>query len=485
MLDEVARLEKAEKWSDALVSIERAEPALASGDVAPDVAQRARQACSDLLLVKRLDDIRSRSGTVWGPMDSNPLDHNVRSITLWAERDYAATLRDAGIDIDSLSAKEAAQRISARGAVSTALVPALHDWLGVRNVLNDSAASRRLMDVLSISDPDPWRQRVRDCLSHKDWRAVKSLAISPDIDHEPAASIAFFCGALRFQAEADYEDVSPGDHVGHDGFKLEAQILRRAQFRYPSDFWINHRLGMSYFVPAPEALSYLRAAVAIRPDSAHANMNLGSGYQRLRNYDEAILYYRKAIELDPAYRNAYANLGEALIDKGFYAEGIAALEHAINLNPELAASTCAYLSLTLSICPDAQLRDAHRAARLADQALQVLPNASNAWTARGVCRYRSGEWQGAVGDFRRSLQLAADGGGTPRWPESVDRFLLAMSYWQLGQSDEARQTYNLAVKKMVNDPELVWIRTETEELLNIAHATATSRQSASSSTSQH
>ena len=66
ILDEVARLEQAEKWSEALVSARRAEPALAAGEAPPEIQERVRQALADLELVQRLDEIRAQSGTVWG-----------------------------------------------------------------------------------------------------------------------------------------------------------------------------------------------------------------------------------------------------------------------------------------------------------------------------------------------------------------------------------------------------------------------------------
>jgi hypothetical protein len=64
ILDEVARLEQAEKWSDALLAARRAEPALATGEAPPDIQERAQQALADLQLVQQLEDIRVRTGTV-------------------------------------------------------------------------------------------------------------------------------------------------------------------------------------------------------------------------------------------------------------------------------------------------------------------------------------------------------------------------------------------------------------------------------------
>ena len=73
ILDEVARLEQKEKWSEALVSARRAEPVLAAGEAPPDMQQRVRLTLANLELVRQLDEIRAQSGTVWGSPE--PIRH--------------------------------------------------------------------------------------------------------------------------------------------------------------------------------------------------------------------------------------------------------------------------------------------------------------------------------------------------------------------------------------------------------------------------
>ena len=173
ILNDVARLEKGEKWSEALASARRAEPVLAAGEAPTDIQERARQALADLELVRRLDEIRAQSGTAWGTWNTrdpwrNPLAEH-------SESDYAAAFREAGMDVDTTSVKEIAERITARGRIAAAVLPALDDWVAVRSWVKDEAATRRLMDVLRIADPDPWRQQVRDCVMQKDWPALEDL----------------------------------------------------------------------------------------------------------------------------------------------------------------------------------------------------------------------------------------------------------------------------------------------------------------------
>jgi eukaryotic-like serine/threonine-protein kinase len=470
ILDDVAQLEQAEKWSDALISARRAEPALAAGEAAPDIQKRARQTLADLELVRQLDEIRANSGTAWA--DSQPRE----KLSVQAEQSYAAAFRNAGIDVDTTSVNETAAWITARGRIAAAVLPALDDWVAVRSVGKDEAATRHLIEVLQTADPDPWRQRVRDILVRKDWPALENLVTSAGMDRQPAATLSFLSAALRANSK----------------YLLEIVVLRQAQWKYPSDYWINYRLGVSLvWMQDPEliqeGIGYMRVAVALRPGNAGSIMNLGNGLGHLGQYDQAIACYRKAIELVPTYWGCYGNLGIALGRKGQYEEAIAALEQSIKIEsdfpPELCTEDHAELSMVLSNCPDARLRNARRATELAETAVKLEPQASNNWTALGIARYREGNWQEAPAALNKALQLGTDGwGGALRWADAIDWFFLAMSNWQLGQHDEARQCYDRAVQEMEKDKtwqndfeQLRRFRAEAEELLNIADEEPTTK----------
>ena len=50
--------------------------------------------------------------------------------------------------------------------------------------------------------------------------------------------------------------------------------MRRAQCKYPADFWINHRLGVDLTYKQDrdeirEGIGFLHVAVALRPRSSH------------------------------------------------------------------------------------------------------------------------------------------------------------------------------------------------------------------------
>ena len=318
ILQEVERLERAEQWSEASSTGNRLELVLASGNAPPDVETRALQAISDLELVRCVEETRVQSGTPWGEAADRQRD------ATRADKEYAAAFRKAGIDADELPAGVVAEWIESRGLLAAALLPALDDWVAVRSILNDKAATNRLIEILRIADGNPWRQRVRAALNGKDWPAMAQLANSPDLQRQPVATLSFVCAVL---------------HMNEVLFTETDSILRGAQLKYPNDFWINHRLGINLtyrFAPneVRSGIGYLRAAVAIRPESAHAVMNLGNGFLMLKQYDEAIVYFRKSLEIEPTFYSCYVNLGKAaLARQGRYEEAIAAFEKYIEMEP--------------------------------------------------------------------------------------------------------------------------------------------------------
>ena len=85
-----------------------------------------------------------------------------------------------------------------------------------------------------------------------------------------------------------------GDREGVD-------LIRQAQRRAPTNFWINltlgntlHRLGR-----AEEAVGFLRVAQSIRPDRGVVYHNLGHCLTAAGRPDEAVLSHRDAVRIDP------------------------------------------------------------------------------------------------------------------------------------------------------------------------------------------
>jgi tetratricopeptide (TPR) repeat protein len=170
-----------------------------------------------------------------------------------------------------------------------------------------------LRAVLEAAEPDDvWGQKVRAARRETDavkrQAALEALTKSAKVAELPALALDCLAYGLRpLQA---------------------ATLLRRAQRQYPTDFWVNENLGkvLEKIAPAEsnEAVRFLTAAVALRPESPGAHLTLGIELYHKGQLDEAIPCYQKTLELDPKYANAHNNLGAALYGKGQRDEAIAA-----------------------------------------------------------------------------------------------------------------------------------------------------------------
>ncbi|MBC3934907.1 tetratricopeptide repeat protein [Undibacterium rugosum] len=83
------------------------------------------------------------------------------------------------------------------------------------------------------------------------------------------------------------------------------------------------------------ALEVGKRAVALMPQNAHIQGNVGAALNGLQRFPEAIQALQRAIQLDPGLANAHNNLGNALNGNGQQDEAIASYLKAISLNPQV------------------------------------------------------------------------------------------------------------------------------------------------------
>ena len=83
-----------------------------------------------------------------------------------------------------------------------------------------------------------------------------------------------------------------------------------------------------------EAVKHYKAALAIEPNYAAANVNLGVWLNRQNRLDEAIYYFQRALKAEPNSYDAHNGLGVALAKKGYYLQALEEFNTALRLNPE-------------------------------------------------------------------------------------------------------------------------------------------------------
>ena len=148
---------------------------------------------------------------------------------------YARAFRGAGLDVDALSATEAARLLGHRPPpVAVELASFLDHWSGVRREAGRPPASwRKPMEFARAVDGDDYRDRLRNLLAADDRRAVaaqlKALADEPRAAQLPAATAVLLCLALQGEGE----------------FEAAVGLLRQAVMRHPDDFWVNFALAVS------------------------------------------------------------------------------------------------------------------------------------------------------------------------------------------------------------------------------------------------
>jgi serine/threonine-protein kinase len=203
-------------------------------------------------------------------------------------------------------------------SIRDTLLMALYDW--AQSVpAEDTPRREAILAVAASADLDPWRRQLRDLLVRPDRPALERLARQPAALVQPPATLVLLVKTLR-------RDNAP---------QAAVDLLRKAQERYPADFWINHNLGLALLDTRPprveEAVGYLRAALAVRPQSSLAHGNLGYLLGRLGRLTEAEAEYRRVIALQPRNALAYNNLGGNLMNQRRFAEAEVVLKQAAAL----------------------------------------------------------------------------------------------------------------------------------------------------------
>jgi tetratricopeptide (TPR) repeat protein len=281
---------------EAKAAVQQADGFLASAGENEELRRRLRQWQTDLALVDRLEKIRlGRSvGTNRNATSPSPGPLRVASAVeqlgevsdgTAADKAYREAFRDHGLDFAVSEADEGATRIR-NSTIRDQLVAALDDWVLAKREagLGDW---EKLLAIARRADPDSWRDRLRAALCLPSWEtpnALEDLVHDKNALSQPPAATLLLARLLNGAAKSS----------------LAIEALRRAQQRQPADFWINQELAWAVSRTRPEeAIGYLRAALALRPQSPLAHLALGAVLQEQWRFAEAEHEFRECLHLDP------------------------------------------------------------------------------------------------------------------------------------------------------------------------------------------
>jgi tetratricopeptide (TPR) repeat protein len=291
-LDEADEYQLQKDWWRALELTERAWGLFQTGGGLDGLQDDLRQRLAYLRMAILLHEI---------PLSQAGLNERGKYDLARADEPYTRAFRDYGINVDELSAEEAARRIRA-SPIRQELVGALDNWANARRTLRGPMGRdwQKLAQIARLAYPDRWANEIRDAMKQGAAEGLVKLARMTRVENTPVESLVALARALRRR-----------------GLNAEAvALLEEAQLRYPRDFWVNQELAWALERLNPprleEAISYHRVACVLHPRSPGAYLNLGLAQARKHNFKGAINSYQRALHIAPNYAQAHSNLGSVL-----------------------------------------------------------------------------------------------------------------------------------------------------------------------------
>jgi tetratricopeptide (TPR) repeat protein len=381
-LKESADWQQRRRVPEALAAVRRAKGALAGGHADPGLRRRVEARVHDLELLARLEEARLEGSAV----NDNGFDNDL------IIRRFGEIFREFHLGVEAGSAEQAGARIRDT-SVALELASALDEWAALRRSVHphDKAGWKHLLEVARAADPEGWRTKVRDALARDDRKALVALASSGEAEQLLPWTLSAVGRALM-----RLKSLKPAE-----------ALLRKAQQRYPGDFWINLNLAqiigeakdaLGKAIRVDDAIPFKRVCVALRPQCAAAHNNLGYALHDKGDLDGAIAAFRKAIRLKKDYAMAHYNLGNALREKGELHAAIAEYKKAKGYAK---AHCCLGIALQIKGDIDGAIAEFREAIRL-------KPNLAEAYYNLGNALRDKGDLHAAIAEFKRAIRLNKD-----------------------------------------------------------------------------
>jgi serine/threonine-protein kinase len=410
-LDESGKWQQEGRIPEALAAARRADWLANNGGASQALSQRVQARRADLELVADLEEASLQKTAV----KNEQFDGQLK------DRLYAEAFRNARLDFDALSEEEAAARIRA-SSVAVELAAALDEWAWTREATPGRAnlSNTHLRRVARAADPDGLRDRLRDSLERKDPQALLHLAQSEEVLQLPRLDVLLLGNVLQSTGQFEHAEV----------------LLRKARQQHPEDFWTNHALAWILERAQPprwdEAICYYTAAIAIRPQSPGAHVNLGGALYKKGRLEQAVTEWREAVRLNKDYAAPHNNLGAALSQNGRSDEAVAEFREAIRINKDYAG---AHHGLALELEKQGFWDEAISECR---KALGIKRDASTHNDLGAILCNRMCNYDTAIAEFNSAIGIKED------YPEA--HFNLAIALEKKERRDEAIGEYKRAVQ---------------------------------------
>jgi len=156
-----------------------------------------------------------------------------------------------------------------------------------------------------------------------------------------------------------------------------------------------------------EAVSHYRTVIELNPTSAAAHGNLADILAVQGKLEEAVKEYQRTLALVPNSAQAHFKYGQALQAQRDYAGAKIEYQKALELDPKHVAADLS-LAWLLATCPEASLRDGHKAVALTEEARTLGGDASSQMLDVLAAAYaETGRYGEAVETAKHALNLPA------------------------------------------------------------------------------
>jgi serine/threonine-protein kinase len=321
--------------------------------------------------------------------------------------EYERLFRSYGVAVLTTGPADAAMRLR-RGAIAIPLCGALDEWA----MLKDGAVRSRLLEAAELADPDPARNRIRRALGDAaDPAPLVAMAGSLDVGATTPATAMLLARALSRLGERD----------------RAVDVLGRAYSASPGDFWINLSVGRA-LLRSPrhrpiEAVPFLTAAAALRPECAGAWLTLANALRRAHGrgpaesvYQKAEAAYREVLRREPGDHLSRAYLGVILRSGGRMSEALDVLDP---VRPGESESAIALQARSTLAC---ELGDFESAERCSRAALEREPGFVLAQVCLGHALVNLGRFAEARQALLRARGLVESSGArAPRLERALER----------------------------------------------------------------
>ena len=305
------------------------------------------------------------------------------------------------------------QRLSGQGLRSTSeqIAAYLDDWAlelhsdkDLREQPKNKEMTKKLFDIASRIDTDPWRGKLRTAIVENDFETMMKLASTSDVSKLDAKAVVLLglaLGYVGFIGEAPDEATD-----------IVIAFLKKAQPYHPDDVWLQLALVGTSVIPVmkrpetvsehlPKTIRYLTVANALRPGSSAILSFRAMMRAQLGEYDAAAADYQDAMNLvEGEERAAYAAAGfNVFWLAGKHALALDAAETALASNPKSYILNSQVADILMR-APE-HLRDPKARAHLGPQGARALPRETRLLRlVRRSCPVRQSPVQGGTEDLR-------------------------------------------------------------------------------------